>query len=153
MKKLLLFSDLHSFQERLVQVSFAEGLRIVYVHSEANKLVADTLTTLCSHQTNHGDNCSHNVPCTLEGSTAEQNIHVVTGPRGCGKSTLVANWMEAFNSKGRNTEILLHFVETSPDSADITSWMKTCIHKLRGLQILKYKTWPDLKNSIQCTIH
>ncbi|XP_069346810.1 putative tetratricopeptide repeat protein 41 [Eulemur rufifrons] len=68
-----------------------------------------------------------------------KSILLLSGERGCGKSTLIANWVNYFKSKYPSTLMIPHFVGSTCESSDIMSVIHYFItelqHKNYGTQL------------------
>ena len=53
------------------------------------------------------------------------------GERGCGKSSLVANWVKHISSSYPEVPVIPHFVGSSTYSYDVTNFMRRCTKELR----------------------
>lgn len=60
-----------------------------------------------------------------------KSVMLIYGDRGCGKSSLVANWLPKFCAEYQEVKVIRHFVGSSYGSFDISVFMKQCIQELR----------------------
>uniref|UniRef100_A0A673TSE5 Tetratricopeptide repeat domain 41 n=1 Tax=Suricata suricatta TaxID=37032 RepID=A0A673TSE5_SURSU len=60
-----------------------------------------------------------------------KSILLLSGERGCGKSTLIANWVNYFKKKHPSVLLIPHFVGSTCDSSDIMSVMHYFITELQ----------------------
>ncbi|KAL3853010.1 hypothetical protein ACJMK2_016596 [Sinanodonta woodiana] len=72
----------------------------------------------------------------------EKNLMVLTGDRGSGKSTLVANWLKQFKEENPEVKVIFHFVGSNGHSRDISVFLRHCIKDLRE-EYLKDDTMLD----------
>ena len=59
-----------------------------------------------------------------------------SGESGCGKSTVIAHWLNQFTSSHPHVVTIPHFVGSDSGSNDITNFMRRCTSELR-LQYLE----------------
>ncbi|KAM4676015.1 LOW QUALITY PROTEIN: tetratricopeptide repeat protein 41-like [Discoglossus pictus] len=60
-----------------------------------------------------------------------RSIFLLNGERGCGKSTLVAEWLNSFRPNNPHITVISYFVGSSGKSIDITAFMQHCITELQ----------------------
>ncbi|XP_022099088.1 uncharacterized protein LOC110983816 isoform X2 [Acanthaster planci] len=60
------------------------------------------------------------------------SILTLVGERGCGKTAIVANWVQHFKKSSPGLRVLAHFVGSSALSTDITSFLRRVTYELRG---------------------
>ncbi|XP_067936998.1 tetratricopeptide repeat protein 41-like [Watersipora subatra] len=68
------------------------------------------------------------------------SVFVVTGPRGCGKTSLVSAWLEN-ESFLPGTVVVRHYAACNRMARDIAVFMKRCITELRRAFDAKYETF------------
>ena len=61
-----------------------------------------------------------------------KSIVTLIGERGCGKTSLVANWVKEFQSSHPDIKVLAHYVGSSALSTDIRSFLRRVTFELRG---------------------
>ncbi|KAF6122393.1 hypothetical protein HJG60_019718 [Phyllostomus discolor] len=64
--------------------------------------------------------------------SSSKSILLLSGERGCGKSTLIANWVNYFKKKYPNILMVPHFVGSTCESSDIMSVIHYFITELQG---------------------
>ncbi|XP_053575224.1 tetratricopeptide repeat protein 41-like [Bombina bombina] len=75
--------------------------------------------------------CGYGV-CDSVSSSALKSIFLLNGERGCGKSTLVAEWLRIFRANNPEVMVVSYFVGSSGRSSDIMTFMRYCITELQG---------------------
>nr|XP_006820707.1 PREDICTED: uncharacterized protein LOC100366770 [Saccoglossus kowalevskii] len=131
------------FQEWMAHEAFAETRRRVFVSTpdiqalyakldefaeslldESHEDITDTTITTQDHYT---------IPGKLkEPSPAKyKSVFVVTGDRGCGKTSILSNWVKEFRDNNRDIKVLTHYVGASSISTDVTSFMRRATYELR----------------------
>ncbi len=62
----------------------------------------------------------------------EEGVLVILGPSGCGKSALLANWALRWRSTHAHEYVFLHFLGSTPGSADYTSLLRRLLQELKA---------------------
>ena len=72
-----------------------------------------------------------------------KSVMLLTGDRGCGKTSVLANWVQEFSSRD-DLKVFAHYVGSSALSFDIMCFMRRCTVEMRdkGPQ-LQRESWPD----------
>ena len=60
-----------------------------------------------------------------------QNILLVTGDRGVGKSAVLAHWLQEFADENPGIFLLYHFIGATPGDNDIAAFLRRCTRDLR----------------------
>ncbi|KAJ8301148.1 hypothetical protein KUTeg_020135 [Tegillarca granosa] len=60
-----------------------------------------------------------------------KSMLLLQGDRGCGKSTLIANWLHRFMIDFPNVKVIYQYIGSSAKSRDIAIFMRRCIEELR----------------------
>nr|XP_054750859.1 uncharacterized protein LOC129256719 [Lytechinus pictus] len=68
----------------------------------------------------------------IEDTPASKSIVTLIGERGCGKTSLVANWVKQFQGSHPDIKVLAHYVGSSALSTDICSFLRRVTFELRG---------------------
>ncbi|XP_036375626.1 putative tetratricopeptide repeat protein 41 [Megalops cyprinoides] len=82
----------------------------------------------------------HSGQFSFEGNSGEpeKSILLLCGPRGCGKTSLVAWWLQVFCKKNLGLLVIPHFPGLSLSTTDVRTMLRQCISLLRqahyGLQ-------------------
>ncbi|XP_067855436.1 putative tetratricopeptide repeat protein 41 [Heptranchias perlo] len=71
-----------------------------------------------------------------------KSVLLLCGEKGCGKSTVICNWLKYFRQKHCSVLVITHYVGSSSASHDIMSFMRHCIFKLR-LEYFGAEDHPD----------
>ncbi|XP_048463593.1 tetratricopeptide repeat protein 41 isoform X2 [Rhincodon typus] len=74
---------------------------------------------------------SHMMPRHLKPVPKGKSVLLLCGEKGCGKSTVICNWLKYFTQTNPCILVITHFVGSSCASHDIMSFMRHCILKLR----------------------
>ena len=59
-----------------------------------------------------------------------KSVMLVTGDRGCGKTSVLANWVQEFSSR-EDLKVFAHYVGSSALSFDIMCFMRRCTVEMR----------------------
>ncbi|XP_072407952.1 tetratricopeptide repeat protein 41-like isoform X3 [Chiloscyllium punctatum] len=70
-------------------------------------------------------------PSRLKPVPKGKSVLLLCGEKGCGKSTVICNWLKYFTQTNPSILVINHFVGSSSASYDIMSFMRHCILKLR----------------------
>ncbi|XP_073802728.1 glycosyltransferase 8 domain-containing protein 2 isoform X3 [Danio rerio] len=62
---------------------------------------------------------------------SEKSVLVISGERGCGKSTLAAWCLQTFSEQNPDLPVIRHFCGTSTSSTDVRSLLRLCTAQLR----------------------
>uniref|UniRef100_UPI00398EFF95 putative tetratricopeptide repeat protein 41 isoform X2 n=1 Tax=Pristiophorus japonicus TaxID=55135 RepID=UPI00398EFF95 len=71
-----------------------------------------------------------------------KSVLLLCGEKGCGKSTVICNWLKYFKQKTPSALVIAHYVGSGSASHDIMSFMRHCILKLR-LEYFGAEDHPD----------
>ncbi|XP_048404557.2 putative tetratricopeptide repeat protein 41 isoform X2 [Stegostoma tigrinum] len=71
------------------------------------------------------------IPRHLKPVPKGKSVLLLCGEKGCGKSTVICNWLKNFMQTNPGILVITHFVGSSCASHDIMSFMRHCILKLR----------------------
>ena len=116
------------FTEWAAHESFAETRRRAFTQTSHISSICDNLThyviTLCD-----GDE---------EGK--RKQVIVLAGERGCGKTSVVANWMKAVAGQAPEIAFVAHYVGSSAASSDILGFLRYCTAEIRRFHTGSYIT-------------
>lgn len=59
------------------------------------------------------------------------SINVLVGDRGCGKTSVLANWVKQFKEEHPGIKLFSHYVGSSSTSTDIAAMMTRCTGEMR----------------------
>ena len=60
-----------------------------------------------------------------------KSVLSVYGDRGCGKSTLIANWIKKFKSDNPEIKVIHQYTGACAKNTDIAYFLRRCIQELR----------------------
>ncbi|XP_056605192.1 putative tetratricopeptide repeat protein 41 isoform X3 [Triplophysa dalaica] len=72
----------------------------------------------------HSRNREAHFKCDLGSRESEKSVLLVSGERGCGKSTLAARWLQTFCRENPDVPVISHFCGTSTSSTDVRSMLR-----------------------------
>ncbi|XP_041071354.1 tetratricopeptide repeat protein 41 [Carcharodon carcharias] len=137
-------SDHESYLELCYHEAFSQRYCQVFVESKETQLVfriLDKFAVSSQHdvqiEANSGltDFNRTSAFCTMKPRFKPvpqgTSVLLLCGEKGCGKSTVICNWLKYFTQKNPNILVITHFVGSSSASHDIMSFMRHCILKLR----------------------
>uniref|UniRef100_A0A8C5K313 Tetratricopeptide repeat domain 41 n=1 Tax=Jaculus jaculus TaxID=51337 RepID=A0A8C5K313_JACJA len=115
----------HSF-ERLYHEDFTEKCKQVFVISKESSRTFEILerfvlkdVELNSNKATGGSSLDNIL--RINSLPTNKSILLLSGERGCGKSTLIASWVDYFKNKYPSTLVIPYFVGSTCESSDITS--------------------------------
>ncbi|XP_013385421.1 TPR repeat-containing protein DDB_G0287407 isoform X2 [Lingula anatina] len=60
-----------------------------------------------------------------------QSLLLLVGERGCGKTSVLSNWVKGFSKDHPDIKVIAHYVGSNSSSTDIASFMRRCTLELR----------------------
>lgn len=114
------------FREWAAHESFAETRRRAFTQTPQISSVCDNLTR-CVNSLCDGDGKKH-------------QVIVLTGERGCGKTSVVANWMKAVAGQAPEMAFVANYVGSSAASSDIFGFLRYCTAEIRRFHTGSYIT-------------
>ncbi|XP_041350097.1 uncharacterized protein LOC121369221 [Gigantopelta aegis] len=140
------FQETEKYREWLVQESFAESRRQVYVSSPDNNVVMSRMTRFAMKAVDDAtQEMSEPVFSKYRTSTSflstgsrlgslvkYKSVLCLSGERGAGKSSIIAQWLDEFDDTSLPLQLVHHFVGCSSHSTDITVFLERCITELRS---------------------
>ncbi|XP_053439941.1 putative tetratricopeptide repeat protein 41 [Nycticebus coucang] len=125
----------HRF-ERSYHEEFTEKCEQVFVVSKESKRTFEILEKFALKDVeldfnNAGANSSLDSVLRVNSFPAFKSILLLSGERGCGKSTLIANWVNYFKKKYPNVLMISQFLGSTCESSDITSVIHYFITELQ----------------------
>lgn len=60
-----------------------------------------------------------------------QSILLLTGDRGCGKTSVLSNWVKEFQGEETDVKVFSHYVGSSARSTDVITFMRRCTLVMR----------------------
>ncbi|KAM4883222.1 putative tetratricopeptide repeat protein 41 isoform 3-T6 [Thomomys bottae] len=125
----------HSF-ERLYHDEFIQKCKQVFVISKEANRTFDVLEKFALKDVELDPNSSAltsslDSVLRINSFPTYKSILLLTGERGCGKSTLIANWVNSFRSKYPNILMIPYFVGSTSESSDIMSVIHYFITELQ----------------------
>ncbi|KAK3585947.1 hypothetical protein CHS0354_038489 [Potamilus streckersoni] len=158
--------EIEEYREWIAHESFAENCRQVFITSPDLNCIMEELTSFAigvldeqysemeisipvqPRYRNYSISSILRKPSSSE--LKEKSLMVLTGDRGSGKSTLVANWLKQFKEENPEVKLIFHFVGSSGRSRDISVFLRHCIKDLRQ-EYLKDGTC-HLLSQVHCQI-
>nr|XP_033807635.1 putative tetratricopeptide repeat protein 41 isoform X2 [Geotrypetes seraphini] len=125
----------HAYHE-----AFAENLCKVFVPSKESKKIFELLDIFVKGNIKNEDdylsesqtsNVFYTSVSGSKGIATNKPVLLLCGDRGCGKSSLIATWVKAFQQKHPSALILQYYVGSNGCGDDIMSFMRHCIIQLR----------------------
>nr|XP_023394763.1 putative tetratricopeptide repeat protein 41 [Loxodonta africana] len=125
----------HNF-ERSYQEEFTEKCEQVFVVSKESTRAFEVLERFALKDVEFdpksaASDSSLNSVLRINPLPTYKSILLLSGERGCGKSTLIANWVNYFKKKHPSILLIPHFVGSSCDSSDIMSVIHYFITELQ----------------------
>ncbi|XP_069847669.1 putative tetratricopeptide repeat protein 41 [Dipodomys merriami] len=125
----------HSF-ERFYHEEFTEKCKQVFVTSKEANRIFDMLEKFALKDVELEPNSSPSVSSLdsvlrVNSFPAYKSILLLSGERGCGKSTLIASWVNSFKNKYPNILMIPYFVGSTSESSDIMSVIHYFITELQ----------------------
>ncbi|XP_062515813.1 tetratricopeptide repeat protein 41-like [Corticium candelabrum] len=114
------------FREWAAHESFAETRRRAFAQTPHISRISENLT--------------HYVARLSDGKETKTQVVVVEGERGCGKTSVVANWMKAIAGSAPEIAFLSYYVGSSAASSDILSFLRYCTAEIRRFHTGSYMT-------------
>ncbi|XP_054430416.1 LOW QUALITY PROTEIN: putative tetratricopeptide repeat protein 41 [Pteronotus mesoamericanus] len=129
----------HNF-ERFYHEEFTEKCQQVFAISKESNRMFEILERFALKDLEFDFNdaaagsSSDSVPLffRINSPSAYKSILLLSGDRGCGKSTLIANWVNYFKKKHPTILMIPHFVGSTCESSDIMSVVHYFIMELQG---------------------
>ncbi|XP_074082830.1 putative tetratricopeptide repeat protein 41 isoform X2 [Macrotis lagotis] len=128
----------HNF-ERSYHEAFTAKCPKMFVLSKESKQAIDALEKFVMKEP-HKDTGKQESDSSLESVLRirpilpTQSIFLLSGERGCGKSTLIASWVNSFRERNPDTLVIPYYVGSSCDHSDIMSVMHYFITELQYKQ-------------------
>ncbi|XP_072180512.1 tetratricopeptide repeat protein 41-like [Diadema setosum] len=129
--------DGEHFREWTVHEAYAETRRRVFVKTPEIGKLFQQVTDHCKASINTPTTSEESERFVVKGKKITQgaptykSIITLAGERGCGKTSLVANWVWEFQSSHPNVKVLAHYVGSSALSTDIRSFLRRVTYEMR----------------------
>ncbi|KAK1790388.1 hypothetical protein P4O66_014288, partial [Electrophorus voltai] len=81
--------------------------------------------------------------CNIDKREPERPILLLSGERGCGKSTLVAQWLHEFCQQNSKIPVIPHFCGIGRASKDVRSMLRRCTAELRKVFYDELPEWVE----------
>ncbi|XP_078075779.1 tetratricopeptide repeat protein 41-like [Mustelus asterias] len=134
-------SDHESYLELCYHEAFSQRYSQTFVQTTETKKVFRILDTFAGSsrsgiymEANNGltENKRTGAFCAVKPRCRQSmSVILLCGEKGCGKSTVICNWLKHFTLRNPSILVITHFVGSSSASHDIMSFMRHCILKLR----------------------
>ncbi|XP_039617741.1 putative tetratricopeptide repeat protein 41 [Polypterus senegalus] len=121
-----------SYEDSLIQVlskAFTKRCSKSFVSSPESQLVFEKLDAFVLSSSEACDTEENSLQPQMK--SAQKSILLLYGAKGCGKSSLLANWLEMFTQNHQEMLVLSHYVGTSSPASDIQLFLRYCTRKLR----------------------
>ncbi|XP_068955457.1 putative tetratricopeptide repeat protein 41 [Petaurus breviceps papuanus] len=133
----------HNF-ERSYHEAFTAKCRKMFVLSKESKQVFDALEKFVmkdpqNEAVKQDSGSSLESILRIRPILQTKSILLLSGERGCGKSTLIASWVNSFRERNPDTLVIPYYIGSSCDHSDIMSVMHYFITELQYKQFGNYR--------------